>query len=121
MNLRHKKSTPGGALINHQIDNNTPGLKSHAEILFDKIGTGRERALKRPTGHADRHLRQLIATANINGDCIINIGDGYFRPGKDDEDALRQYLSMEEHRGYEILYKVHCMEKAYNYKYKEAR
>lgn len=119
--FKKMKSTPGGAPINHQIDNNTPAIKSHAEFLFDMIGTGRERALKRPSGRADRHLRKLIAAANISGDCIINIGDGYFRPGKDDEDALRQYLSIEKHRGHEILYKAYCMERSYNERYKEAR
>lgn len=86
MNMSKKKSTPGGALIPKQDHGTTPGAKSEAEILFDKIGTGKEHAVK--VSHRDnnditaREFRRLVAVARRNGDPIINDGDGrgYYRP-----------------------------------------
>ena len=46
----------------------TPKAKSHAEILFDKIGTGKEHAVK--VSHRDnndvtaREFRRLVSEAN---------------------------------------------------------
>lgn len=108
-----KKSTPEGAQSITQVDCTPSATKSHAEYLFSRIGTGRDRAMKRPKGSADRHLRDLISKANLSGDCIINIGDGYFRPDENDGPALRQYLSMERHRASEISKKALMMEAAY--------
>ena len=108
-----KKSTPGGALINTQDNSTTPREKSEAQMLFDKIGTGVAYALKRPKGKVDRLLRRMIADANRTGDCIINNGFGYFRPGPDDEDDLKQYLWAELHRAEAIEDKVQSMREAY--------
>lgn len=85
MNSTHKKSTPVGAPI-PQDNRTTEKSKSHAEILFDKIGTGKEHAVK--VSHRDnndktaREFRGLVAIANRNGDAIINDADGcgYYRP-----------------------------------------
>ena len=118
MNTGNKKSTPGGAPIPKQDYGTTPEQKSEAEILFDKIGTGVAYAVRRPKdSKVDRRLRQLIAEANKNGDCIINDGSGYFRPGEDDDIAFEAYCAAERHRGWEIIHKVNSMEKAFERRY----
>ena len=118
MNAEKKKSTPGGALIPEQDNGTTFEQKSEAEILFDKIGTGAARALKRPTNaRVDRQLRLLIAQANMNGDCIINVSTGYFRPGDDDCVEAEAYFTSERHRAREILRKVSRMEEVYDRRY----
>lgn len=96
------KKTERGAYATPQIHSNTPKEKSHAEILFDKIGTGKENAVH--ISHRDnnnttmRELRQLVAIANRNGDSIINEGNGkgYYRPNMerpDEVDAARHYVN----------------------------
>lgn len=91
---------------------------TQAERLFERIGTGSERALRRPSdARVDRQLRRLIADANQMGDCIINTGDGYFRPGEDDEDAFEEYIAKERHRAREILHKIGRMESTFNRRY----
>lgn len=113
-----KKSTPSGALIPGQDYGITPEEKSEAEILFDRIGTGSGRALKRPASRRiDRQLRRLISEANKSGDCIINTGGGYFRPGEDDEAAFQEYAAKERHRAREILRKVRRMEAEFDRRY----
>lgn len=84
--------------------------KSRAEELFDMIKTGKENALIVPNSFTN--FRALVAKANKNGDCIINNGQGYFRPGPDDEDELRHYLYRELHRADEITDKVDAMREA---------
>lgn len=113
-----KKSTSGEAPILRQDYGTTPEEKSEAEILFDKIGTGAVRAVKRPANsRTDRSLRRLIAEANMNGDCIINGGGGYFRPGEDDEAAFEEYAAKERHRAREVLRKIRRMEETFNRRY----
>ena len=84
-----------------QINSTTPSEKSEAEILFDKIGTGKEHAIK--VSHRDnndmvaRDFRDMVATARRNGDPIINEGDGegYYRPNMDRPEevaAARRYI-----------------------------
>ena len=85
--------------------------KSRAEILFDSIQTGRENALK--VHNSFYEFRKLVAEANKGGDCIINTGSGYYRPGPDDEDELKYYLYREMHRATEITDKVDAMREAY--------
>lgn len=47
----------------------------NAEEYFAKIPDGHEKAMARPYNPAtDRRLRDMIAKANQNGDCIINNG-----------------------------------------------
>ena len=118
MSSRNKKSTPLGAQIYRQDNDIPPREKTQAERLFERIGTGRDRALRRPTNaRLDRQLRRLIADANQTGDCIINTGDGYFRPGEDDEDAFEGYIAQERHRAREILRKARRMEETFNRRY----
>lgn len=113
-----KKSTPGGAPISEQDYGTTPEAKSHAELLFNRISTGSEHAVRRPSdARTDRKLRQLIAEANNTGDCIINDGRGYFRPGEDDEAAAEEYFAKERHRAREVLRKVRRMEEVFNRRY----
>ena len=90
-------------------------MKNRAEELFDMIGTGRANAIKVKNSFTD--FRTLVAEANKNGDCIINTGEGYYRPGPDDEDELKHYLFRELHRASEITTKVDAMREAYYGRY----
>lgn len=119
MNLKNKKKdAPFGTPIPHQDYGTTERQKTQAEILFDKIGTGAAHAVRRPKdAKVDRQLRRLIADANKNGDCIINDGSGYFRPGEDDDLAFEAYCAAERHRGWEIIHKVNRMEEVFERRY----
>ena len=115
-----KKCGTTEAVPHHQklINGTTTEEKSEAEMLFDKIGTGAYYAVKRPKdAKVDRQLRRLIADANMNGDCIINDGSGYFRPGEEDDVAFEAYCAAERHRGWEILHKVNRMEETFERRY----
>ena len=49
----------------------------------------------------DRRFRKKIEIANNEGDCIINVGNGYYRPvpgDEIDEKELNEYLAKELHR-----------------------
>lgn len=119
MTNEKKKGTPGGAPISHN-NGTTPGVKNQilAQIWFEQIGDDRSKPLKRPKDPAvDRAFRQLIQEANKNGDCIINNGEGYYRPGKDDNVDLAEYLLKEQARAREILNKCIAMRQAYNRRY----
>ena len=110
----NKKSTPFGAPVSKQDYGTTPKGKSHAQALFDKIGTGPERAVRRPKdSFADRKFRELISNANKNGDHIINDGNGYYRAGKDDQPELEHYLRAELKRAKESTDKVDAMRESY--------
>lgn len=92
--------------------------ESLAQLLFDNIGTGSNRAMKRPKNPAvDRHFRRLIEEANNSGDCIINVGTGYFRPEKEDEPDLDHYLNAELQRADKITDKVYAMKESYYGRY----
>ena len=118
MNLKNKKSTPGGAPISTTDYGTTPAEKSEAERLFDLIGEGRGRAVSRPKDtRVDRQFRRLIAEANTNGDCIISGSTGYYRPGDNDSDEAETYFAQERHRAREILRKVSRMEQTYDRRY----
>ena len=102
---------------NHGI---TPGVKNQilAQIWFEQIGDDRNKPLRRPKDAAvDRAFRQLIQNANNNGDCIINLGEGYYRPGKDDFMDLAEYLLKEQARAREIMSKCVSMRQAFNRRY----
>lgn len=115
---RHKKkSAPGGAPIPEQDNGTTFDSIAQAEFLFSLIGTGRKYAVSRPKGTADRQLRRLIQEANNSGDCIINVGDGYYRPGENDEAEAAAYFAQERRRAREILRKVRRMEDTFNRRY----
>ena len=113
-----KKSTSGEAPIPKQDYGTTPAEKSEAERLFDRISTGAARAIARPKdAKVDRQLRKLIAEANLSGDCIINDGSGYFRPGEDDDVAFETYIRSERSRAREILRKTSRMQQVYDRRY----
>ena len=113
-----KKSTSGEAPIPKQDYGTTPKEKSEAERHFDRIGTGAARAIARPKdAKVDRQLRKLIAEANLSGDCIINDGSGYFRPGEDDDVAFENYIRSERSRAREILRKTSRMQQVYDRRY----
>lgn len=117
--IQHKKKgTPEGAPV--QTTNGTTKVSRNqwlAEILFDMIGKY-DKPIKRPKNPSiDRAFRQLIAEANLNGDCIINLGEGYYRPGKDDFVDLAEYLLKEQARATEIMSKCVAMRQAYNRRY----
>jgi len=113
-----KKGAPGGTQIPKQDYGTTPGEKSEAERYFDRIGTGAYYAVSRPDNpRVDRQLRRLIAEANNNGDCIINDGSGYFRPGIEDEAVAEEYFAKERHRAREILRKIRSMEETFDRRY----
>lgn len=118
MNSTYKKSTPEGAPISPQDYGTTFEQKSEAERLFSLIGEGIGHAIARPKDpKTDRRLRQLIADANTRGDCIINVGFGYFRPGDDDSYEFELYIAGERSRAKEILRKCRRMEEAYDRRY----
>jgi hypothetical protein len=75
------------------------------------------RPLKRPSNRSiDRALRKKVEKANMEGDCIINLGDGYFRPNRRDEAdvyAYRLYRAKELKRAKTIIDKISSMDKAF--------
>lgn len=54
-----------------------------AKECFNRITFGRENAVKR-LAKIDRLLRGMVEKANNHGDCIINVGNGYYRPTQGD-------------------------------------
>lgn len=118
MNLKKEKGTSKEAPSHNYRNGTTPEVRSHAQILFDRIRVGRDHAVRRPGDpNIDRAFRQLIETANKSGDCIINLGEGYFRPGEEDEMDVRQYLTAELHRAKELYDKIDSMREAYYGRY----
>ena len=67
--------------------------------MFGNIRCGHKNPLKRPGNpFEDRRLRKAIEEANNNGDCIINVGNGYYRPVPGDpvdEAEFNRYLAMD--------------------------
>lgn len=64
----------------------------------------------------DRRLRRKIEVANNEGDCIINVGNGYYRPvpgDEIDEKELNEYLAKELHRARTIQKKRLAMKMAF--------
>ena len=66
------------------------------------IPFGHEEPAKRPHNScADRKLRDDIEYANKHGDCIINVGNGYYRPcpgDLTDEHEFNEYIAQGYHR-----------------------
>ena len=116
-----KKSTSGEAPIPKQDYDSTPGNKIQwlAGILFDMIEDEAlmGKPLKRPDNKSiDRALRKKVEKANTEGDCIINLGGGYFRPNRYDEAdvyAYRLYRAKELKRARTIIDKIGSMDKAF--------
>ena len=83
--------------------------ESKAKQYFLRIPDGHKNPLPRPSdASTDRAFRELVEDANNNGDCIINVGSGYYRPLPGDVvDAkeLEQYLKKELSRARKIQLK----------------
>lgn len=88
-----------------------------AESYFNRIPDGHRNAMKRPANPViDRRLRKMIEKENCNGDCIINVGYGIFRPipsDPEDERALKEYLGTELSRARASLFKRRCMKQTF--------
>ena len=121
MKQTNKKSMALPEKIPHlqkQINGNTPGSKNQqmAQMLFDMIGKY-DRPIKRPKNQSvDRMLRMLIEHANNNGDCIINDGDGYYRPKRGDgfdEHCFNLYAAKELKKAKAIEDKIKSMKNAF--------
>lgn len=84
---------------------------------LEAIPYGHSSPMPRPAdAYKDRALRKKINDANNHGDCIINNGNGYYRPVPGDpvdESELELYLAKELHRAREILKKRLSMRKAF--------
>lgn len=86
-----------------------------AKELFEQIPDGKDEPLY--VENSNYVFRRMVADANANGDCIINIHKGYYRPipGEDDKE-VEHYLARELHRARAILYKRLKMKEAYERK-----
>lgn len=126
MKNKKKKGAPSGTPIPNQDYGTTPEEKSEAQILFEKIGTGKEHAVK--VSHRDnndrtaREVRRLVQIANNNGDAIINEGDGsgYYRPNMErpeEADAARHYINSLLSRAKKHENTAHCMAEALGGRY----
>ena len=100
-----------------------------AQTIFDRITSGARSAVGRPdvidksNSTIDRALRELVEKANRNGDCIINAGDGYFRPipgNTLDEYYFHEYIVKEKSRVKELDKKISTMENTFEAWRKEA-
>lgn len=92
-------------------------LFEQAKEYFDRIPDGHRNAIQRPWNRiVDRSLRSMIERANNNGDCIINVGNGIYRPipgDPVDEKELNQYLGKELHRARSIQIKRLSMKQTF--------
>lgn len=92
-------------------------LFEQAQEYFDRIPDGHKNAIQRPWNRiVDRSLRSMIEKANNNGDCIINVGNGIYRPipgDPVDEKELNQYLGKELHRARSIQIKRLSMKQTF--------
>ena len=88
-----------------------------AAQLFSRIPDGHANPLQRPSDKCtDRCLRRMVEDANNNGDCIINVGGGYYRPLPNDvvdEKELHEYLAKELSRARNIQRKRLAMRIAF--------
>lgn len=89
-----------------------------ARDYFNRITSGHKNTVSRPDlsvpGNAaiDRQLRILVEEANHNGDCIINVGNGYYRPipgDPVDELEFNEYVSKDDSRADKLWGKIYNM------------
>ena len=92
-------------------------MRTQAESLFLQIGYGRENAIVRPENKTlDRHLRDLVTQANENGEVIINVGEGYYRPRPwiiAEKMEFNEYIAKDDSRAKRILRKKKKMQSAF--------
>lgn len=89
----------------------------NAKSYFNRIPDGHRNAMQRPWNKTeDRVLRKMIEVANNNGDCIINVGRGIYRPipgDPVDEKELKEYLSKELSRARSVQIKRISMKQTF--------
>lgn len=89
-----------------------------AQELFERIPYGHREPLRRPSRESvDRVLRDLVNGANKSGDCIINVGEGYYRPVPGDvvdHKEFTEYVNKELQRARDILLKRKSMLNAFD-------
>lgn len=92
--------------------------REKAEDYFHRICDGHRNAIQRPADPSvDRIFRNMVEKANCNGDCIINVGKGVFRPIPSDpvdEAAFHEYIAKDLHRARAIQLKRLCMKQTYD-------
>lgn len=92
-------------------------VKEQAMEYFIRIPDGHRNAIQRPYDRVvDRSFRSMIEKANREGDCIINVGDGVYRPVPGDpvdEKEFHEYLNKELHRARAILVKRLSMKRTF--------
>lgn len=97
--------------------------ESKAEQLFSRIPDGHENPLRRPSdSYTDRALRRMVEDANNKGDCIINVGRGYYRPLPNDPVDVKEfheYMNKEQHHIRSMQTKCFSMVLAFNRKRQE--
>lgn len=100
-----------------------------ARGYFNRITSGHKNTVSRPdlslpgNESIDRQLRILVEEANHNGDCIINVGNGYYRPipgDPVDELELKEYISKDDSRADKLWSKIYSMRTAFDNWRKEA-
>lgn len=106
----------GDAALRQKGKNMTSREK--AEDYFHRICDGHRNAIQRPADPSvDRIFRNMVEKANCNGDCIINVGKGVFRPipsDSVDEAAFHEYIAKDLHRARAIQLKRLCMKQTYD-------
>lgn len=94
-----------------------------ARGYFSRITSGHKNTVSRPdlslpgNESIDRQLRILVEEANHNGDCIINVGNGYYRPipgDPVDELEFKEYVSKDGSRAGKLWDKIYSMRTAFD-------
>lgn len=92
-------------------------MKWTVDDYISRIPDGHRIAMSRPSSlYTDRAMRERIREMNENGDCIINVNHGYFRPipgDPVDEAFLNAYLEREKKRAVAITKKIATMGRTY--------
>ena len=94
-----------------------------ARGYFNRITSGHKNTVSRPdlslpgNESIDRQLRILVEEANHNGDCIINVGNGYYRPipgDPVDELEFMEYTSKDDSRAGKLWDKIYSMKTTFS-------
>lgn len=94
-----------------------------ARGYFNRLTSGHKNTVSRPdlslpgNESIDRQLRLLVEEANHNGDCIINVGNGYYRPipgDPVDELEFKEYVSKDGSRAGKLWDKIYSMRTAFD-------
>lgn len=94
-----------------------------ARGYFNRITSGHKNTVSRPdlslpgNESIDRQLRILVEEANHNGDCIINVGNGYYRPipgDPVDELEFKEYTSKDDSRAGKLWDKIYSMKTTFS-------